>query len=101
MAPKIFNPGDVLAAADVMKYLQNWWNQSSFTTDSSGHNTITHSAGFTPSVVIATPVSGGSPLFISVLVSTITSTTFTVRCFDNTGAAINTQALVLNWVALP
>jgi hypothetical protein len=57
------------------------------TTDASGYVTVTHGAGFTPSVVIAIPNTTGGVAFSAVYgVDTFTSTTFRLRMNGVTGA---------------
>lgn len=72
------------------------------TPDASGFSTITHGLGYTPSVIIVQPESPitGSPIFGQVVVDSLTSTTFRVRCLSSTGAAITTS-VTFTWVAYP
>src|SRR5690348_4779240 len=65
---------------------KQWWGfQNAVLTDGSGYVTITHNAGFTPTVGIATPSSPitsslAASIFGFALVDTFTSTTVRVRC---------------------
>ena len=69
------------------------------TTDASGNLTVTHGAGFTPTAVIVTPKSPASgTIFGQVVAHTFTSTQFTIRCFSQTGTALNAVAITFSYV---
>ena len=69
------------------------------TTDASGNLTVTHGAGFTPTAVIVTPKSPSSgTIFAQVVAHTFTSTQFTIRCFSQTGTALNAVAITFSYV---
>lgn len=75
--------------------LRAFWAKYSGTTTSVGFVTVTHNAGFTPSVVV---VCGASPTTVSnyagaAVVSSITATTFQVRFMNLDSTALNTVAV--------
>jgi hypothetical protein len=73
-----------MPAASVTKANQRLhWGTFSGSTDASGYVTVTHGAGFTPSVVLVT-MAGNSFQFS---VSNITSTTYKIRVLNSSGGA--------------
>lgn len=71
------------------------WDTLSGTTDTTGYLTVTHGAGFTPTIVLVTPISpiSGDSIFAQVIADSFTDTTFRIRCLGNTGSALNTIAV--------
>lgn len=75
--------------------LRSFWAEYSGTTSAAGFLTVTHNAGFTPSVVVVT---GNSPSTATnytglAVVTSITSTTFQVRFLDTAGSALASVAV--------
>lgn len=75
--------------------LQAFWDEYSGTTTAAGFLTVTHNAGFTPSVAVITGNSPNSATDYTgnAVVSSITSTSFTVRFLQNDGTALNAVAV--------
>lgn len=78
------------------------WNRTTITTNASGNATINHLLGVVPTTVLTCsggPLSGGTILgFVGN--DTYTTTTFTVRCYSNVGASLNSTAgLIVCWIA--
>lgn len=74
------------------------WDPFTATTDASGYATITHGAGFTPSVVTATPVSPTSGntsgnIFASAITDSYTATTFRLRALAADGTNLSNTAV--------
>lgn len=70
------------------------WGTATVTTAGPGLATVTHGAGFTPSVVIVT----ASDKTWRLMVDTFTSTTFRLKTFDGTGALYNLSNVSINYL---
>lgn len=68
------------------------WGQQAITTDTNGYYTVTHGAGFTPTVAVIT--TGGG---YQTAVDTLTATTFRVRIFLADGTPTNAVSTALNF----
>jgi hypothetical protein len=89
---------DTLITALQAKPMAHWLFCNTVTTDTSGYVTITHGAGFTPTVAFATPSSpitsgATASIFGFALCDTFTSTTVRVRCLFANGVQIATATV--------
>lgn len=96
MARKTWTPGQVLTASDLNTLVVQAAPGSSRTlhigtfsgtTNGTGDLTVTHGAGFTPTVVcaqIGSPSGGGNIVYT--IVTAITATTFTIRAAASAGS---------------
>lgn len=66
---------------------QQHWGSATINTDGSGFATITHGAGFTPTVVLVQYARDTGTLYPNLVVGSLTSTTFRVRVLDSSESA--------------
>lgn len=73
------------------------------TTDASGYATFFHSLGATPATVQVTPTapSGGTNIPVGVVVTAKTSTTFTARFLNQSGAVLNGVSVTVDYLVSP
>jgi hypothetical protein len=67
------------------------------TTNGSGDITVTHGHSGTPTAIQITVAGGGTPLIP--VVGTVNSTTFTVRFYNTSGAAVTSTSVSFYWTA--
>lgn len=70
------------------------WGTATVTTDATGFATVTHGAGFTPTVVLCNLGRTSGALYDVTRTSNYTSTQFTIRVLDNAGATVNSTSSI-------
>lgn len=62
---------------------RSFWDARTVTTDASGFVTVTHGAGFTPTVALAMLARATGALYADIVGDTLTATTVRLRILDN------------------
>lgn len=79
----------------------HWGTATTAVPDANGFATVTHGAGFTPTVVQVQSTSPASLFAVAVGVDTITATTFRVRFYGwNTGASYSAAAVPISFTCM-